>query len=232
MVLLWFLLMLILPPLYYPYPRLMLPFVIAFQIPFAFLMINSMMHSFNYSTEKLPPNQRTKLVVWALNLPSNPGATMLLAVTALILTISKFPTIDAVFEMPSLDGRTSLSVTTSNLVKTVIPNGDPNAPVIVYVYGEPAVYWHLSRQQVLAGPVSDLEFANSETRPAGVSLYLVTGPHAGQTPAFATQMEAKKDLFEEVGKFYYEPSLLIKMDEVGGDPKAKKIETLTLWKVK
>lgn len=219
LLLVWLSTMLLLTPLYYPYPRLMLPGVIALAVSFGLVIaMNRNTRLLNYLTDSEIREGAYK----------RPGLLPVIGLFLLFLTVLE------VWKYPTLiyGDRTGLAESTTNLVKAVIPNGDPNAPVIVYVYGEPAVYWNLSRQQVLAGPVSDLEFANPEMRPAGVSLYLVTGPHAGQTPAFATQMEDKKDLFEEVGKFDYEPSLLIKMDEVGGDPKAKKIETLTLWKVK
>jgi dolichyl-phosphate-mannose-protein mannosyltransferase len=215
----WLVSLLILTPLYHPYPRLILPAVIAGLVLYG-IMVELIRLTYDNkadskSSDLAKENRRTKILTVLM------AFLLLNAVRATITLPTKI-----------YGQRVGLETSVSEVVKTVLPNGDLNAPVIVYVYGEPAVYWNLSRQQVLAGPVSDLEFASSETRPAGVSLYLVTGPHAGQTPAFATQMEAKKDLFEEVGKFDYEPSLLIKMDEVGGDPKAKKVETLTLWKVK
>ncbi len=215
----WLVSLLIMTPLYHPYPRLILPAVIAGLVLYG-IMVELIRLTYDNkadskSSDLAKENRRTKILTVLM------AFLLLNAVRATITLPTKI-----------YGQRVGLETSVSQVVKTVIPNGDLNAPVIVYVYGEPAVYWNLSRQQILAGPVSDLEFASSETRPAGVSLYLVTGPHAGQTPAFATQMEAKKDLFEEVGKFDYEPSLLIKMDEVGGDPKAKKVETLTLWKVK
>ncbi|WP_459556364.1 ArnT family glycosyltransferase [Lacunimicrobium album] len=218
---LWVGMLIILIPLYYPYPRLLMPAMIGCILSYA-LLTNLHAHRSltwwkeNPNDKQLKKSEQTRTQIWIwYRLVILYGLIGMLTVGTRIY-----------------EPRNGLANSVSEVAKTVIPNGDPNAPVIVYVYGEPAVYWHLSRQQVLAGPVSDLEFASSETRPSGVSLYLVTGPHAGQTPAFATQMEARKDLFDEVGKFDYEPSLLIKMDEVGGDPKAKKVETLTLWKVK
>jgi hypothetical protein len=64
---------------------------------------------------------------------------------------------------------------------------------ILYVYGEPALYYHLCRlapQNVVVAPVSNLGFLNAPPGREAVPIYLVAGPHTVRNPDYEQQREA------------------------------------------
>ncbi len=216
---LWMTLLVVLTPLYYPYPRLLMPAmigsIVAYSLTIELLGRKSLeWWKANRDEKRLKQVEANRPVIRFFN--------AMLVVTGLLGALGLGTRIYA--------PRTGLAKSVSEVVKAVRPDGNLEAPLIVYVYGEPAAYWHLSQQRVLAGPVSNLDFANPEARQKGIELYLVTGPHAGQTPVFGEQMEAKKEFFEEVGRYQFKPSLLVTMDEVEG--LKEEVEELVLWRVK
>ena len=83
---------------------------------------------------------------------------------------------------------------------------------VAYVYAEPAVFFHLSDNLVLAGPVSDLEFAAPTAPRLPAATYLVIGPHARRSEQFAQQWAARGDRFEKVAAWNYRPSLIVLLD--------------------
>ncbi len=92
------------------------------------------------------------------------------------------------------------------------PSGGP-IQAIVYVYAEPAAYYHLSAAGLLCGPVSNLAFAAPEITSSPVPVYLVLGPHADRTHGFAEEWSLLGDRFTLLEEFPLPLSLLVTLDE-------------------
>ncbi len=86
--------------------------------------------------------------------------------------------------------------------------------VMVYVYGEPALFFHLrSRGISLTGPVQDLSFAESYTAEFPIPVFLAVGPRADDTAAFPAQWAGYGDRFQLVATYDYRPSDLVLLNE-------------------
>jgi hypothetical protein len=87
-----------------------------------------------------------------------------------------------------------------------------DVPFVVYVYAEPALFFHLSAAGVVARPVGDLEFARPDASQPGVPVFLVTGPHAGRERRLAGHMFRYRDRFRLVHTYRSSPSDLVLLD--------------------
>jgi len=105
---------------------------------------------------------------------------------------------------------------------------------VVYVLAEPGLYYHLAARedvdlQFITQPASDLGMLTSGKIDARVPAYLVTGPHARKAEA---ELQSRHQSVREVGKFDYVPSSLVVLD--GGSPAeldAHQLEHLKLWAI-
>lgn len=97
--------------------------------------------------------------------------------------------------------------------------GSQNAPVnesespspgsvkmIVYVYGEPALLFHLNQSGVTAAPVSHLNLRDFGDRPPAIPTFVVFGPHAKRTTGFWEELMQRSLNFRPVTKIDYSPS--------------------------
>jgi hypothetical protein len=89
--------------------------------------------------------------------------------------------------------------------------------VVVYVYGEPALLFQLRLLGLpLVQPVEHLNFARpAEPRPA-VPTYVLTGPHALRTARFDEQFAAAQPRLKLVKTIPWQPSRVVLMDERSG----------------
>jgi hypothetical protein len=89
--------------------------------------------------------------------------------------------------------------------------GNPNE-AIVFVYGEPALFFHLNALGTHAYlPAGDLDFV--EMKKSEVPMYLVAGPHADRTPAFVEQFSRVKKQLQPIGQYDYAPSDLVLLNQ-------------------
>lgn len=85
---------------------------------------------------------------------------------------------------------------------------------IVYVYGEPALYYHLKAAGLsLVAPVSHLRFADPETPRPEVPIYLVVGPHALADQRFEQQFQATRKQWERIDDKLLCPSWFVAQDD-------------------
>ena len=85
---------------------------------------------------------------------------------------------------------------------------------IVYVYGEPALYYHLKAAGLsLVAPISHLRFADPESPRPEVPIYLVVGPHALADPRFGQQFQATYSMWEQVEGEVLHPSWFVAQDD-------------------
>ena len=79
---------------------------------------------------------------------------------------------------------------------------------VIYVYGEPALFYHLSRNRVLARPVAKLDVAHD-----GIPTFVAAGPHAERSPQFAEQLVQAGDSLTLVDQIAYRLSDFVLLDE-------------------
>lgn len=80
---------------------------------------------------------------------------------------------------------------------------------VLYLYGEPALAWHLQSLGLTAVPVAHLavDGAGDET-----PVFLIFGPNARRTPDFWEQWQSEEARFEWVDDVYYQPGPVTLMD--------------------
>jgi hypothetical protein len=86
------------------------------------------------------------------------------------------------------------------------------APAILFVYGEPGLFYHLNSlgsQLVVAS--ANLNFPDAADSPA--TLFLVAGPHAQRTPGYVEEFARGSSRLELIERLPYTPSNLVLLDQ-------------------
>lgn len=78
-------------------------------------------------------------------------------------------------------------------------------PMVIYVYGEPALLFHLNQTGVIVAPVSHLNLRDSGDRPPAVPTFVVFGPNAKRTEGFWEELMQNSQHFRPVAKINYSP---------------------------
>jgi dolichyl-phosphate-mannose-protein mannosyltransferase len=76
--------------------------------------------------------------------------------------------------------------------------------MIIYVYGEPALLFHLSGSGIIAAPVSHLNLQTAGTTPA-IPTYVVFGPNAKRTAGFWDELMDRAHAFRSITAIQYTP---------------------------
>ncbi len=92
-------------------------------------------------------------------------------------------------------------------------SGLSNVRFVLYVYGEPGLFFHLPQDGVPVQPVTDLNFASPGSDHARVPTFVVTGPNTLNDENFARHMEAAGESLELVGVFPYRPSDFVLLND-------------------
>jgi dolichyl-phosphate-mannose-protein mannosyltransferase len=79
--------------------------------------------------------------------------------------------------------------------------------LVIYVYGEPALLYHLASTGVTALPVSHLKLTGNK-----VPAFLVIGPHAKRTSGFWEEFIERYRDFSQVGETHYQPGMITLLD--------------------
>jgi dolichyl-phosphate-mannose-protein mannosyltransferase len=99
---------------------------------------------------------------------------------------------------------------------------------VIYVYGEPALVYHLSRERVLARPVAKLDVAHN-----GIPTFVATGPHAERSPQFAEQLRQAGDSLTLVARIAYRLSDFVLLDEYAPrELDDNRVEEIRLYRVR
>lgn len=89
----------------------------------------------------------------------------------------------------------------------------PAVDFVIYVYGEPGLFFHLPRGGVPVQPVTDLNFALPGSNHPRVPTFVMTGPSALNDADFATHFAAASDALQEIGVFPYQASDFVLLDD-------------------
>jgi len=103
----------------------------------------------------------------------------------------------------------------------------PPVDYVVYVYGEPALFFHLANaladDKAVAQPAANLGFIETH-RESRFPVFLVTGPHADRSRAFQQQWKRLKHRFGQSGEYRYFPSDLVLLNQFPPDALADQTE--------
>ncbi|WP_296453038.1 glycosyltransferase family 39 protein [Rubinisphaera sp.] len=188
-------------PLYHPYPRLMVPWWIGICLLLGLIASKLPLGQ----ASSLSRQQSEKQTGWK---PVLPVAGMVF----LILLTFMGPIVQA----PPWENRTKLRTIAVNDVQQAGEiaklAGFRENEVIFYVYGEPAIFYHISAQNRLVGPIGHLDFALPAARNSKVPTFLITGPHAEQSNLFHKQWEKLGNEFELIKTEQAIPSRLVQLN--------------------
>lgn len=198
----WFCGLLLATPLYYPYPRLTIPWTISTWLGIAALAGwleqragGSLFSVFDSSADRHPGLGRM--------LPAC-GLVGLSLVGVLLLTPWK---------VAAWEPRNGLAIVAQQMLADLkSDSGSSASDSILYIYAEPGLFFNLQAEgHALTGPVADFQFL--EALPAGVPVYLIAGPHAATDPEFAAKFEPVRARFDLVKTYEYQPSLLVRLNQ-------------------
>jgi hypothetical protein len=165
----WWVAMSVTTPLYHPYPRLALPWLVAGWLIVAQQIARLIYHE---PAPDQPPRIGRRLAVAAAI-----GTALLLAA---------IPIRFASRGIPAMEPRTAIAHLADQVVATVSEHV-PKGHSVIRVWGEPALFFQLSNRsprRLLIQPAGGLEVVRPGEPPPDLPVFLVIGPHAtdGQNP--------------------------------------------------
>ncbi len=214
MVAAWVISLTLVTPLYTPYPRLMLPWIVG--LWFAVTMRLGMMGRSPNLGERKPDSPPWGFV-------SKVAATLLIATGALLEIAGMRPRWPEV----AWQDRTSLARSCPEIVRAArrslaekpvpgisVPQGEPLRAVF-YTFADPALFYHLSAGRregfsYLVQPSGTLDVVTSSLRDQRLGTFLVTGLYADSQVEQLASLEKHLELIEEIP---FQASDLVLLDE-------------------
>ncbi|MGE4002701.1 MAG: ArnT family glycosyltransferase [Planctomycetaceae bacterium] len=201
----WFVGLFVAVPLYSPYPRLALPWVVSVWMASGWLVSR-------LNRLRLPRRAATR-VPWC----RWGGALVLFAGALLVQGFAN--------ERSGINAdRRGLQTIAGQILDWIEADRGPGRGnvVVIGVLGEPGLFYHLGAMSLARGQLSDgssvvvLPAGDYSTMtasaPADLRLFLVAGPHA---PSLDDEAAAVRDRLVMVGEWAYAPSNLVLLDEYG-----------------
>lgn len=184
-------------PMYQPFPRLALPWVIAVWLGAASLAGRTM--------QDRPSNPITRMP---------PGTNSLLSIAVITLfAISLILNFAARGRWAAWQDQTRMTQA-ANQIRTIIhkhTSATNPASSVVYTYAEPALFYQLSSLSVSSQPIDNLSFAQ-RTAHSATHVYLVAGPHAERSQQFAAEWAMVAHRFLAVDEIPYTPTDLVRFN--------------------
>jgi 4-amino-4-deoxy-L-arabinose transferase-like glycosyltransferase len=200
----WFVSLFLATPLYHPYPRLVLPWLCAAWMAGGLGVV--------------------EMTRWTENaLAVRPGAGKYghlrrgIAATCLVVfagVVAWWLPRVAESPVPAWQPRVGLKEMAPDIVLQVRNQAEANGlnpdDVPLYVYGEPALFFHCRRYGLpLVAPVADPQAALAGSRETGHPSLLATGPHAHHSPEFQREWKLTQGQFKLLARYDYHPSDLV-----------------------
>ena len=215
----WYCGLLLATPLYHPYPRLTIPWMMSAWLGTAALAGwlesragRSLFELLSRSGEIRIPSARII-----------PGLSLVGA--ALLVILIARPWSVAVWQ--SRNGLESISRQLLADLQREHTNSDD---AILYIYAEPGLFFNLKAEgHQLTGPVADFQFLDS--LPPQMPVYLIAGPHAERDSEFVKQFDQAQDRLDLVQSYEYDPSLLVRLNQAQLPDKSAK-ESVHLYRVR
>ncbi|MCH9725194.1 MAG: glycosyltransferase family 39 protein [Planctomycetes bacterium] len=194
----WFCGLFLATPLYYPYPRLTIPWTISAWLGTA-------------ACVGWVEQRDTKSLFHFLSDNNKERFSFIPEISLgmiLILVLCFMP-----WSVAAWKPRNGLAVVSQQVLSDIQaePVSSPSE-YILYTYAEPGLFFNLKAQgHQLTAPVADFQFL--ESLPSQVPVYLITGPHATRDPDFQKKFDQVRDHFELVKTYEYSPSLLVRLNQ-------------------
>lgn len=99
------------------------------------------------------------------------------------------------------------------------PLVNANVRFVIYVYGEPGLFFHIPQDSepgepvIPVRPVMDLSFAKPEANHPRIPTYVLAGPHAWKTEQFGQQLRDVQDSMKLIDVFPYRVSDFVLLDD-------------------
>jgi 4-amino-4-deoxy-L-arabinose transferase-like glycosyltransferase len=227
MLMVWFLGLCAATPFYHPYPRLTLPWHLAAWLLAGFAIA----HTTSFGAFR--PEYRS----WTVRRAWLAGFSVVIGVAVVIGGIATSP-----WGQSAWQPRTGLKRIAHAMLDDIFEgnwkSGSRTTPYVVYVYGEPALLYHLhaakleAAQQAIPLPVAHLNWLE-EPAPNEVKVYLVTAMHAEATPGFTEELRKNAHRLQLVKSYSYEISDLVLSDNFPPrEWKKQRLQKAFLYRVK
>ncbi len=218
----WFAGLILTTPLYHPYPRLTLPLLVASWIGAGAAIAwftSRLTESLTAASMTMPPDNTERNRLW-----TTPIAIVVLYSISVMLWMG--PSL-AAKRIPAWQPRTQFASLARNVVTAArrAAASEPASEIdgiemVLYVFGEPGLFFHLPEAGVIVQPAGNLEFVHPNAPRQRAPTFLVSGPHAHRRDAnFDEQLRKYADRFQLVKTFAYHPSDLVVLNLYG--PRAR-----------
>jgi hypothetical protein len=223
-------------PLYHPYPRLTLPWLVALWFATGFVIVE-ISQLIGTGTEHDAGNEGFRNSIRAASF-FVPMAVFCGSVFLFFGPTSFDLNLD---EWQRRDGLKSVAerilAATGSPSSNAVLNGQ-SVNRVFYVFAEPALFYYLNALQppnavrCVVLPVADLGFAARDDR-GEVAVYLLAGPHAQTTQTFIDQMRTFRHRFESVATFQYDSSDLVLSNQFQVDQwEARRTQSIEVYRLK
>ena len=211
----WWIAMTFTTPLYHPYPRLVLPWLVA-----GWLLVGHQLACWTgsgarseQSSDGTSPHGRTLTVA---------------AATGLVLILLAIPTRFLTRAVPAIAPRTAIAGLADRVIEAVskqVPSGN----AVIRIWGEPALFFQLSNrspERLLMQPAGGLQVIRPGEQPPDIPVFLVIGPHAGD------RQNPTDDLgeYESVDTFEATPGLQVLRNQPPGHRDRPMVFRLYRWR--
>lgn len=201
----WFFGLLLTTPLYRPYPRLMLPLTIS-------IWIASAAGIAGYLKFRTPSVSQHSLSQGRQRIDRSLAFGSVILLVMVVIMVSGQP---KRLEVPGWEARSRLRSISHEIQTDVAKRvaDDFSLPVeksVVYVFGEPALFFQLHNRGLLTGPIADFSFLDAPPLP--VPTFVVIGPHARQTAGFDEMWKSAQSALRLVNTYHYQPSTLVQLN--------------------
>lgn len=197
----WFFGMALTTPLYRPYPRLAMPWVIAILLGLAWLFFGTA----RFESVRLLP-RKVSVVFWY-------GLLFAAASLPFLIDAPVPQTGLWVAGWQSRNGLSELAPQIQSTIRTASGRHLGGTRAVLYVYAEPGLFFHLPAEGLAVQPAGNLSFVDIEAT-RKLPTFLVTGPHAHRSRAFADEFAQRADQFELIASYPYDASDFVRLDDV------------------
>jgi dolichyl-phosphate-mannose-protein mannosyltransferase len=211
-------------PLYRPYPRLALPWIVGVVVAVTGVVLRFVGHVLpplrELDSASLVEQSRKALSSVDSSAPRGPGWVAWVPLPALVGAIAFWSVAGWSERSPAWQNRTSLRMVAEEAILRLkserLDREFEEYRCTIYVLAEPGLFFHLAAAQPgspvdhLTQAASDYGMADSGGHRAGIPAYLLVGPHADQDELERSIAAGRLTLLAE---FEYHPSDLVLLDE-------------------